>query len=176
MRLSATLISAAAACILALAVEADAQKEKNDTREAQLIPREASALIPQTESALANIAGQQVVAGDYEGTLATYPANAKRGDKGSAVDVVAGMLASHGNWPLALELVSEADPQYRPNAYSLMSTQLAMEKHFDEALAAAHMIPGQHYTSVFVTALMWTTMSNGRQVTGRARSAVSMRR
>ena len=91
MRLSATLISAAAACILALAVEADAQKEKNDTREAQLILSEASALIPQIEkgqqlSALANIAGQQIVAGDYEGTLATYPANAKRGDKGSAVD------------------------------------------------------------------------------------------
>jgi hypothetical protein len=158
MRLRVTLIAAASVCILVLPLDANAQQEADDNVDPCVLLREASALMPQIEkvqqpSALANIAGKQVAAGDFEGALATYRSNAKRGDNGSAVDVVAGMLASHGNLPLALGLVSEAKPQYRPNAYSFISTQLAMEKHFDDALAAAHMIPGE--PSVFVTALMW---------------------
>lgn len=159
MRLCATLVAVASVCILVFPFNANAQQEADDNTDPRVLLREASALLPQIEkvrqpSALAGIAGKQVAAGDYEGALATYRANAKRGDNGSAVDIVAGMLASHGNLPLALDLVREADPQYRPNAYDFVSIQLAMEKHFDDALAAAHMIPGD-YPSVFVTALMW---------------------
>lgn len=160
MRLRVTLSAAASVCILVLPLNANAQQEADENTDPRVLLREASSLILQIEevqqsSALANIAGKQVLAGDFEGALATYRANAKRGNNGSAVNVVAGMLASHRKLPLALDLVSEADPQHRPNAYSFISTQLAMEKHFDEALVAAHMIPRPMHTSVFVMALMW---------------------
>jgi tetratricopeptide (TPR) repeat protein len=144
-------------CVLAFALNLHAQQEQSNA-EARSLLREASVLIPQIvktqqPSALANIAVSQIVAGDFVGALATYRANAKRGDNGMAVNSVAGLLASHGHLPLALDLVSRADPKFQPNAYSLISTQLAMEKHFDDALAAAHMIRGTAYD--LANALMW---------------------
>jgi tetratricopeptide (TPR) repeat protein len=159
MTMPAVSVSILVFCLLAFALNLSAQQEQPDNSEARSLLREASALIPRIEetqqsSALANIAGRQVVAGDFAGALATYRANATRGENGSAVQSVAGLLASHGNLPLALDLVNRADRRFQANAYSLISIQLAMTKHFDDALAAAHMIEGLD-RPVFASALLW---------------------
>jgi len=157
MRLAVTLAKTSVS-IFVFVLTVSAQQKEAGNVEARLLLRQASALIPQIEkvqqsSALANIAGRQVAAGDVEGAMATYRANAKS-DNGAAVMVIAGLLASHGNLPLALDLASGADAKFQPNAYSFISTQLAMKKQFEDALAAAHMIQGQGTAHVLVNALM----------------------
>ena len=164
MRLRATTAPVNVAWLLVIVLRftfnACAQQDVPGDAEARSILREASALIPEIEetqqsSALANIAGKQVAAGDVEGALATYRANAKRDNTGAAVEVVAGLLASHENLPLALDLVGQADPKFQANACSFIATQLAMKKQFDDALAATNMIRGPGSVTPLVNALMW---------------------
>lgn len=139
-----------------------APQEVPESSQVRSILREASALIPridsnQRSSAAANIAGQQVRAGDLEGGLATYQALKNPSDRGMAVAAIASAIASQGNMPMALELTrNSAQPGFRASAYSMIASGLASKNNFEEALAVAWLIrkePGQAH--IFVDSLMW---------------------
>jgi hypothetical protein len=139
-----------------------APQEAPESSEIRSMLREASALIPRIESgqqssAVANIAGQQVRAGDVEGGVATYQALKSPAARGMSVAVISSAIAAHGNIPLALELVrNSTQPGYRASAYSMIASRLASENSFGDALVVARLIrkePGQvHF---FVDSLMW---------------------
>ncbi len=163
MRFRAIIAPTVVVSVLAFVSHATAAaQEVPESGEIRSILREASALIPgidsdQQSSAAANIAGQQVRAGDIEGGLATYQALKNPPDRGMAVAVIASAIASQGNLPLALELARDsAQPGFRANAYSMIASGLASKNNFEDAVAVVRLIrkePGQAY--IFVDSLMW---------------------
>jgi len=151
-------------CTLVLGVALGAAampQESSESAEIRSMLREASALIPRIErgqqsSAASNIGDEQVLAGDVEGALATYHA-LRPEERGVALAVISSAIAAQGNIPLALDLARDSEqPVRRAEAFFRISSELAYEKDFEDALAVARLIrnePGQAHN--FVNALMW---------------------